>query len=202
MLACYGGILIGRVSAAAESNMLTLPKFNVRSQGTDTFDIELSNTNLIGGAQLAFTYNTAIGFQITEVALTSRTTGYTPPEWQRTCDKSTGLTEVRIVLYSLRGAAIIPGNGPILTVRYRTAPAGFTTTSPLNFLPDQTILSDVAFQKIEPQLTNGSISVKISSAQPPKATPPLITPEPSTLLLVLIGLCGFSMLLRKTKTLR
>jgi len=140
--------------AAVADNILTLPEIQLKPKETDTFGLALSNTDLVGMLQIRFTYNSTIGFQITKVTLTSRTTGYELPDFQiDTTDPKN--VKVLALLYSVHGAAIIPGTGDILTFHYQTSSSIFGR-SPLVFI--ETLLSDIKVQPLPAGFENGVVS--------------------------------------------
>ncbi len=172
-----------------EDNVLILPTIQVTQQETNAFGIALQNRDLVGAVQIRFTYDPATlqGFEMTGVVLTDRMAGYQTPEVHITTNDS-GKHEVRIVVYSLHSSAIIPGDGDILTVNYHATDA-VIGGSPLKFT--EVLFSDITFQPLPAAFIDGYISV-FAPVQPigfqSENFPPIVTPEPTTLLLVVFGL--------------
>lgn len=175
---------------AAPENLLMAPTVHVTPDETGTFGISLRNAALVAAAQIRLTYHGLPGLQITGVTLTSRTTGFEPPVWQMDAGAA-GAVNVRVVVYSLHGAAILPGTGAMVTVHYQTSPALFGS-SPLTLT--ETVLSDLAFRQLPATFENGSILTDGVTARADRARYvkgallfPAI-PEPATLGFWLLGL--------------
>ncbi|GAK60560.1 hypothetical protein U27_00457 [Candidatus Vecturithrix granuli] len=141
-------------NAAAEENTLRFPPVTVLQGDTGTFGLSLTNDTLVTGVQVRFTYAMP-GFHIHDVTLTSRTTGYDPPLWQMTSLDS-GTLEVEVILFSQYGAAIIPGNGDILTFHYQTSADVAGSTS---LTLTESVLADIALQPLAINVVQGSVTV-------------------------------------------
>ncbi len=180
----------------AAKNMLSLPEMSVNKLDTRSFGVALHNTHLVTAAQICFTYDSMMGFHITDASLTPRTTGYEPPDAQIDSSDPRNV-KVQVVLYSLHGAAIIPGNGDILTFHYQTLSDVFGR-SRLLFTKANTILSDIKLNSLPLSVINGWVEYKEPAPVIPREfTNPYIVPEPSTVSLLSIGLLGLVVLMRK-----
>lgn len=154
-------ILLGNLGwygiAVAQPNTLALLPEEICLTPGDigTFDLALANNSLITGIQFRLTYTAAIGFQITDVTLTSRTTGFELPSLQVAVDDS-GKTEALVMLYSLHDAAIIPGNGSILAFHYQTS-LDATGIGSLTFTEAQ--LVNMALESVEVTSHHGLVRI-------------------------------------------
>ena len=189
-------------SMAAETNVLTLPKISVYASETSAFGISLQNKEMVTNGQIRFTYNSLLGFEVTDVHLTSRTTGYEAPVLQVDASDPRKV-EVLILLYSLHSAAILPGDGDILACDYQTADHVVGSTS-LTFF--ETVLVNMELQPIPITWQHGMISMNgsplldIPCLEKNTFTITIIAiPEPTICVLVGIGLCGLLAILRKTR---
>ena len=180
---------------AAENNILMLPEISVNQNQTGTFGLYLNNADLVTGGQIRFTYAMK-GFQITEVSLTSRTTSYEAPDVQISVS-DLGNVEVQVVLYSLRGAAIIPGDGEILMFHYQTS-SDVDGSSPLVFA-EKSLLSGITVTSLAVSLKNGYMATPVRIALENSEKSENLSsdtsefskiPEPSTLVFFGIGLLG------------
>jgi hypothetical protein len=174
-------------SEAAENNILMFPEIHLNKNETGTFGLLLSNEDVVEALQFRFTYNSLIGFQITGVALTSRTMGFEPPVWQIN-DNDPEDVEVLVVLYSLQEATISPGSGDILTFHYRTSPDVFGRIS---LMFTETVLANTTATSAPVSSEDGTVTTK--SELPPathgESIGPLThIPEPATLAVWIIGL--------------
>ena len=191
-------VLLCGTSHADARNVLILPTIHVTQQDTNSFGIALQNSDLVGAVQIHFTYDpiTLQGFEMTGVVLTDRMAGYQTPEVHITTN-DLGEHEMRIVVYSLHNSAIIPGDGDILTVSYHATEA-VSGGSPLKFT--ELLFSDITFQPLPAAFIDGYITV-YAPVQPidfqSENFPPLVTPEPATLLLVAVGLLSMIGLMGK-----
>ncbi len=185
-------------SEAAQNNLLTLAKIYVKPGEPGTFGLSLDNKDLVTGVQVRFTCESMMGFQITGVTLTSRTTGYEPPVFQiETIDS--GENEVLVVLYSEHGAAIIPGSGDILTFQYQTSSDIFGSSS---LLFTETQISNIAFQPLSADFEDGLVSVYhvvLPAILKAYEKVPHAIPEPAALGCWLIGLFLIGLYMKKTR---
>ncbi len=191
-------------NAAAEDFTLSLAEIDLQKDETGTFGLSLSNKEVVEALQFRFTYAIE-GFTITGVSLTSRTRGFESPVWQITPGEY-GEYEVLIVLYSLQGATISPGTGDILMFHYRTASEVFGRSA---VLFTETVLADTTAEELpaadsEDRILTmyGGFSAEFSdkSGDPSAAAPEVpVVPEPSTFILLAIGLFGLSQLARSRK---
>ncbi len=179
-------------SEAAE-NRLILPDIQVRGSERNSFGILLETEQVIGGAQIRLKFDSTIGFMITDVSLTSRTAGYEQPSVNISLTEI-GKAEVDIVLFSLNGAAIIPGKGEILRIHYRTT-CDVCGESPLTF--QEVILSNLESEPLPVSFENGRVSAECSfgSTGERPVSPPAV-PEPGTFFLFGIGIVS-TLIVRK-----
>lgn len=187
------GIICCSQAARAE-NILPLPDIEVYPGQTGEMDMTLKNDDLVSAAQISFTYDSRLGFEIIGVDLTPRATGFEAPDGEINATNPARV-DVRIVLYSLHGAAILPGDGAILTLRYQTSfEPGVLETRDLVFMPEHTVLSSLTFHPLSRTLQNGQIitftqqsaSLRLSGHDVPPGVP-----EPATLGIWLCGLLLF-----------
>ena len=203
LLVCVAGT--GARPAAAR-NHFTLPHLQITNNDTGTFGLGLENEDLATGVQVHLIYDSTIGFRITAVTLTSRTTGYEPPVVQID-HRNPREVDVLIILYALSGAAIIPGTGAIVTVHYETS-ADVVGSSLL--LLREPRLSAITNRSLSVSGDNGMVSTDARSvvnvsgsaeraekkALPQVPTPPGV-PEPTTGVCWLLGLCLMGIYLKR-----
>ncbi|MCP4106966.1 MAG: hypothetical protein GY749_15750 [Desulfobacteraceae bacterium] len=136
-------------------NILTLPYFQLQQNQADIFELNLTNENMIAAMQISFTYDSTIGLNITDkVTLTPRTADFEEPVFQSD-DSDPENVEVSVLLYSMSGAVISPGNGSILEFSYETSDDVSGTTM-LRF--DESILSDEDAVTLQIEAVSGKIS--------------------------------------------
>jgi N-acetylneuraminic acid mutarotase len=97
-----------------------------------TVDLDNHNITSITGAEWWLVYDSTAGITLTNVNVTSRTTGFTTG---LTWDKSNpAAVKVHMLLYNMSNATIAPGNGPILELLFDvSASAIWGDVSPLSF---------------------------------------------------------------------
>ncbi|MCP4401156.1 MAG: PEP-CTERM sorting domain-containing protein [bacterium] len=171
---------------------------------TGSFGLLLNNEDLVAMGQIRFRYNPSPGFQIIGVSLGSRATGYEEPDF-RSSILASGEIEVSVVLYSLHGAAIVPGKGDILMFDYQSFPA-FSRTSVLQFDREKTALSDVKGNLLSTEFQDGGVTSassvsNLSTSEVGDLVTSVPVSEPSTLIFFGLGLLGLLGLCRPKKRL-
>lgn len=115
---------------------------NLKQNEIGNFEIFLTNDNPVAGMQITFTYDSTIGFDITEANATSRISDFEPPLFVKISDDPANV-QIKVLLYSLNGTLIAPGNGTILKFAYQTTPTGRGETI-LDFLEEpESVLGDL-----------------------------------------------------------
>ncbi len=134
------------------SNIMTLPSLGLEANETGTFGLALANQDAVSAAQIEFTYNSAIGFEITEAKLTARSQGFTVSMTPDKTDPEN--VKVVILLYNMSGGVISAGSGDILELTYNTVNGSGTTV--LSFT--ETLLSDKNAGQLSVTPENGTAS--------------------------------------------
>jgi len=98
-------------------NILTLPNIVVQPNETGSFFLNLENENLLSGIDIRFTYDSGIGFSITDVETTSRTAGFSP--FFNIVNVGLSQKELRVFMYK-DSATVSPGSGEVLKFTYQT----------------------------------------------------------------------------------
>ncbi len=112
-----------------ERNTISIGTVTAEPDTSGAFDIECNNADAIGAAELAFTYDSTIGLDVTNVSPTLRTVEWTV---DYTLDTSIpSAVEVDIVLTSTTGITLAPGSGVIVAVAYDVA-SDASGSSPLD----------------------------------------------------------------------
>ena len=145
------GLVLLTPFAASAANTLTLPAVQLLPSQTGTFGISLSNTDQPSAVELTFTYDAAIGFDVTQIALATRAQGvFDLASDIKTLATPTATTkQVHVLLYKLTATPpVLPaGAGDIVTVTYQTTAAGTGATA-LAWNAAKTVLSDAAGQTL------------------------------------------------------
>ncbi|MCP4106965.1 MAG: hypothetical protein GY749_15745 [Desulfobacteraceae bacterium] len=149
----FAFIGIFAISSYAENNILTLPHIQTEANQKNVLGLELTNQDTVTSVQLKFIYDSTIGINITEAALTSRTDGFSK-QFDINNDNPASV-EIQVLLFDFSGKAVIsPGKGDILEFSYETTSVGEAS---LAF--EEAILSDQNGDLLQSTTQDGSVSI-------------------------------------------
>lgn len=142
------------VAQQSDSVTLSLPQATLQPDTSGNLSLAIDNTQPVAGVQIRFIYDTTVGFQITDAALTTRPQGFTLV-YQKN-ETTPAAVEVLVLLYALSGASISSGDGAILELQYTTT-ANAAGATPLTFT--ETVVGDQLAQSLEVNQKYGQITI-------------------------------------------
>ena len=149
-----------------EGNTLILPDIQVEQNDTGNFILTLSNEDAVASGEIRFTYNSSVGFDITNVNIdktSSRADRFSSTFQKDNSDPAN--VEVMALFYSTDGLTIAPGAGEILKVSYETGTATGLGRTALMF--KEALLSDLNADQLQVNTRSGEIL--FDTASPEKA---------------------------------
>ncbi len=141
--------------AFAQSNFLILPELSLQSSETGTFDMVLNNEGGgIAAGQIRVTYDSSVGFDITEVHPTARLDGFEITFHKDDSDPEN--VEALILFYSFNGVTIPAGSGALLTCDYHTTSSASGNS---NLVFTEVLLSAQNASPLLVSSQNGSVEI-------------------------------------------
>ena len=134
--------------------MVSIEEVYAEPGTSGAFDVDCDNVEAISAVEVRFTYDSAIGLDVSNVATTSRTDGWTVAFSEDEGNPSA--VEVHVLLYNVSGWAIETGTGAILVVEYDVDAGGFGV-SPLGVT--QGNLSDAQAQPVRAKWQDGTFHI-------------------------------------------